>query len=91
MDITFPMWAVYTLGGVTVFTCLAVSMLIIAVAISWLRKGWNSRKDNSKLNRLRCYINEMEKAAHQNADKEIIDVDTIRAMERLFREVKLQA
>lgn len=86
MIITLPMWAVYALGGVAAFTCFAVSLLIVAIAISWLRKGWNSRKDNSRLNRLRYYINELKKAAHQNADKEIIDVYTIRAMERLFRE-----
>ena len=39
MDITLPMWAVYTMGGVAVFTCCAVSLLIVAIAISWLRKG----------------------------------------------------
>ena len=86
MEITLPMWAVYSLGGVAVFTCCAVSLLIVAIAISWLRKGWNSRKDNSRLNRLRYSINEVKKAAHQNADKEILDVDTLRALERLFRE-----
>lgn len=86
MDITLPMWAVYTFGYVTVATCLAVSLLVSAIAISYLRRGWNSRKDNSRLNALRRHINYLKIVAHQNADKEIIDVETIRAMERLFRE-----
>lgn len=86
MEISLPMWAVYSLGGVAAFTCAAVAILVAAIAVSYLRRGWNSRKDNSRMNRLRYYINDLKKAAHQNADKEIIDVDTIRAMERLFRE-----
>jgi len=86
MVITVPMWAVYVIAGVTILTCIAVSLLIAVIAIVHLRRGWNSRKDNSRLNRLKSYINDLKKAAHQNADKEIIDVETIRAMERLFRE-----
>lgn len=86
MVITFPTWAVYLIAGVTILTCIAVSLLIVVIAIVHLRRGWNSRKDNSRINRLKSYINDLKKAAHQNADKEIIDVETIRAMERLFRE-----
>lgn len=86
MVITFPTWTVYLIAGVTILTCIAVSLLIAVIAIVHLRRGWNSRRDNSRLNRLRYYINDLKKSAHQNADKEIIDVETIRAMERLFRE-----